>query len=260
MGALNSTVRRSAVESPGGHGIGLNVDGGSLSADHLLMRNLGSGAFHLGSTGGSPTVQATISQAAIHTDILAVGSRYMVSVGNTSSAELTNCTIVIEDNPSGYAIQSANDLVLNNCLIVFAAGFYHYIDTITFEGDNNIYVFVGEIGVDGNYRFTLNGSSYVNNFSGWQSATGQDANSEFHVVDDISDIFTGDPSAGDFRINTSTDVGAAIVALGAGVTEHWDFNKRAIMSGPPEVWPVGPASLSEAQNYVKAPTSWDFYP
>lgn len=103
---------------------------------------------------------------------------------------------------------------------------------------------------------TIGGNFYdlSTNIAGFRTASSQDANSYGYNAS----VFTGDPSSGDFRVDLTN-----IIGLGhdgnAGVTEHWDYNEREIVSGPPQTWPTIPQTLEEAVNYILDPVSWDFY-
>lgn len=134
----------------------------------------------------------------------------------------------------------------NNCVQVPSGG--------TYVGDYNVFVRpAGGTGPFGSYHGTTYNLS--TNLAGWQAATGQDA----HSIVLTSSPFTGTPANGDFRFTASALTGAGHDG-DAGPSDHWDYNLRAAVAGPPEVWPTIPTTLAEARTYVLDPTAWDYYP
>lgn len=130
-----------------------------------------------------------------------------------------------------------------------------------------------------------NGTLYNGAFGTYQAASGQDANSVFcKAADQVSGngiafwlgVATGanaGPQDGDWRINPNAKVykgdGSALTGLfGDGVTpitqaggqEHWNFNTRSIVAGPPTRYPVPPLTIADMRTYVEDPTAWNFYP
>lgn len=130
------------------------------------------------------------------------------------------------------------------------------------------------------YNAVLHGS-----LGAFQAASGQDANSVYLKHADqvsgngiafwlgVSAGANAGPADGDFRINPSARVynGAGTQLSGvfadgvtpitmAGPQEHWDFNLRAVASGPPSRYPALPATIAEMRAYVNDPSGWDFYP
>jgi hypothetical protein len=104
---------------------------------------------------------------------------------------------------------------------------------------------------------TYHGTNYdlSSQMAAYRATTTQDANS----IALTSSVFTGNPSDGDFRI-----INSALTDAGhdgdAGVTEHWDYNLRQVVDGPPQEWPVIPTTYQEALEYIQDPEVWNFYP
>lgn len=119
--------------------------------------------------------------------------------------------------------------------------------------DYNVYVNIGA----GSLQYTYNSVTYTG-LSAYQSGSGQEANSLEFTSATLSDVLSGDPATGDFRINAAGTVGAQIAALGAGAQEHWDWNARAVASGPATAWPDVPETLGEARTYALNPGAWTF--
>jgi hypothetical protein len=148
---------------------------------------------------------------------------------------------------------SSGALVINN-VITYANTYASSVDAptgTTYTADNNVFVtFNGASPSVWNY---YHGTLYTT-FAPFKAATGQDANSI--IYDPASGVpFSGTPSAGDFRLSGS-GVGASAAALGAGPQNHWDWNTRAVASGPPSAWPNAPKTLADAITYVGNPTGW----
>lgn len=238
-----------------GSAIALNEPNASLTVARCCLQNFQASAIQVGTTLGSPAVKLKVTQTALWIGVANIGSRFIVNAGANSPADISNLTVAEGNFASGFAVMAGGSLRLNNSLIVIGL-FYQFVQAVSFTGDNNVYVMVGS----GNSEFNLNGTNYVNNFAGWQAATGQDANSKLFQVASLAEIFSGNPSTGDFRINSSTVVGQAITERSSGVQEHWDFNRRSVVVTPPTRWPVGPSTLAEAKIYVQNPPAWNFYP
>lgn len=153
-----------------------------------------------------------------------------------------------------------------------------------YVGDFNVFYFVGQAAP----QFGFNGTTYGgSNMSTWQAATGQDLNSVFLKAADqvsgngiafwkgIADGVNNGPVDGDFRINPAARVyhgttGAQLSGVfadgvtpitEAGAQEHWNWNERAIVPGPPTLYPSLPQTIDEMRLYIRNPsTGWDFYP
>lgn len=117
--------------------------------------------------------------------------------------------------------------------------------------DNNLYSRPG--GGIGPYA-TWNGTGYdlSSAFASWRTASGKDANSAAVT----STPFTGTTTNGDFTLSAAALINGAY----SGMTEHWDFNTRSVVSTPPTRWAVGPRTYAEALTYIEDPEAWDFYP
>lgn len=137
----------------------------------------------------------------------------------------------------------------------------------TYTGDYNIF--------DGSPGYV--GNRYLNNtyttLADWQTAVSADANSVYITAAQKANLWLGDPTTGDFRINPSAEVTGSDGTIytgtfadgttpitDAGPQTYWDWNARASAAGPPTTWPDVPETLSEAQTYIAAPAAWDFYP
>lgn len=168
--------------------------------------------------------------------------------------------------------------------VFFCAG--RPMDAITnlHIADYNVFYFIGQT----NPILQWNGTIYSSGTTAFQSyvaASGQDVNSVYLKPADqtaanplafwlgVSTGANSGPASGDFRINPGArvydkDNTARIGVFGDGITpitaagpqEHWDFNLRAIVAGPPSRYPVLPATLAEMRTYTEDPTAWDFYP
>ena len=104
---------------------------------------------------------------------------------------------------------------------------------------------------------TYHGTNYdlSSQMAAYRATTTQETNS----IALTSSALTGTPATGDFRINASALTGAGHDG-DAGVTEHWDYNLRQVIAGPPERWPVVPTTYAEALEYIQDPEAWNFYP
>jgi hypothetical protein len=123
--------------------------------------------------------------------------------------------------------------------------------------------------------------SLIFHLNDWQAASGQDAHSVgLDSADQVSGnanafwlgmaLGTGGPEVGDFRINPNARVigGDGTAYIGtftdgtpitqAGPQTHWDWNARAIASGPPTHIPQLPITLSQMRQYIQTPKLWTF--
>lgn len=150
---------------------------------------------------------------------------------------------------------SSGTLEFNGC-ITYANVYGCSIDAptgVSYVADNNVFVTfnAGSPQVWNFYHGTL-----YTTFAPFVAATGQDAHSI--IYDPSSGVpFSGTPSAGDFRLSGS-GVGASATTLGAGPQNHWNWNTRAAVSGPPSAWPIVPKTLADAITYVSNPTAWSW--
>lgn len=207
----------------------------------------------IGNSGGYDTM--TWNQVAAVRNGFSGGSYSPIKITNASNTSVTNTSIYTPPDFYGNGIGWVNDTTGNlslNRSIIAANNAFTIPATATYgTSDYNVFsrINIGPyVTFDGNFYET---NSQMPQF---RTATSQDTNS-YGVA---SSVFTGDPSAGDFRV----DLSDALI-LGhdgnAGVTEHWNFNTRTIVSGPPEAWPVIPVTYQEAINYILDPEGWDFY-
>lgn len=257
FGALDNKVISSMISTPNGSAVSSNLPNATLSVEHSLIKQFTGSGVNVGIVTGNPKVNINISQTGFFVNISSIGSRFFVNAGINSPVVCSNATLVNQGlGSTGYVFLAKSSLVLNNCLIVLTS-IYQFIDCLSFLGDNNVYVMIG----NNNWFFRMNGVQYVNNFGAWKTATGQDQNSLFFNGSGIAmgDVFSGDISSGDFRINPNTVVGQAIMARNAGVSEHWDWNLRSVVSGPSVKWPISPGTMELAKSYVNNPGGWNFY-
>jgi hypothetical protein len=189
--------------------------------------------------------------------------------------QVTNCVVAGTTNSGAiggggfvgcnYSVLQANGACFTNSTIV---------------SDYNIWYFHGQSFVRG-----FVGGVLKNSLGAWQTDTSQDTNSVYvkHVDQTrggqyalwlgVAEDINNGPSDGDWRINPGARVynGADAPLIGtfadgvtpltdAGIQEHWNFNTRSIVAGPPTRPPVFPATISELRSYVNDPTSWNFYP
>ena len=155
---------------------------------------------------------------------------------------------------------------------VYANGSHLSVDAGTYTGDYNVFCSGGASEVRIYDRLQGAAGTEYTTLAAWQSASGQDANSVYLTSAQYSAFWLNDPSTGDFRINPDAEVTGAdgTIYTGefpdgtpitrAGPQTHWDWNARSEASGPPTQWPAIPSSYAESAEYVKSPSSWDFYP
>jgi hypothetical protein len=171
-------------------------------------------------------------------------------------------------------------LTLNNSILIATSG--RVLNTLAspYAGDFNIFQGIG----DSNPVFGFNELTY-GGLTNWQAATGQDANS---VTLRGSDQTAGNPNAfwlgvstnanagpvdGDWRINplaraynaagatlTGTFADGVTPLTAAGPQEHWNYNTRSVVAGPPTRLLRIPETKAEERTYINDPTAWDFYP
>jgi hypothetical protein len=128
---------------------------------------------------------------------------------------------------------------------------------INYSGDHNAFAKRDDDGSGpGNEALIWHGTTY-NGLVGWRTATGQDANSFEFVGGDVSQLFSGTYSAGDYRL-AGTGSGATAASIGAGPQFHWDWNAKAKVSGPPTSWPNVPKTLADAITYGSNPAAWSW--
>jgi hypothetical protein len=168
---------------------------------------------------------------------------------------------------------------------VFYCG-YRPMNEITSShlADFNVFYFIGQANPILHWNGTVY-SSATTAFQSYVAASGQDKSSVYLKPADqtngnllafwlgVANGANSGPADGDFRINPNARVydrnnNARIGTYGDGVTpithagpqQHWDFNLRMAVAGPPSRYPVLPNSISEMRSYVEDPTTWNFYP
>lgn len=202
---------------------------------------------------------STLSQCSLYCDTLTTGHATVWWNNSSSSAVLTvNNSIIFN---GFYLMQlTAGETYVGNYNVFFAA----------IPGDSSTHI-----------HFYYQGTN-IYSLSGWQTATGQDAQSVYLARADqtasnqyafwlgVSTGANNGPKDNDWRINPNARVysGADVAYIGtfpdgtlittAGTQSHWDWNARNSASGPPTLAPNVPASLSDAQTYINSPTSWIF--
>jgi hypothetical protein len=124
---------------------------------------------------------------------------------------------------------------------------------ITYTGDHNDFAKFD----DGQGSWLFYHGTLYHGLTEWRAATSQDLNSLDFIGGDVSQLFSGTYSAGDFRL-AGTGIGAAAAGIGAGPQNHWNWNTKAAVSGPPSAWPTVPKTLADAITYMTNPTSWSW--
>lgn len=192
------------------------------------------------------------------------------SGGTATRLTMINTALVTTNNAIAGGNLSMSYSVIQSDALMFSLA--------TIINDFNIYSRPGLAYVQG----TVGGTAH-NSLGAWQAATGQDTNSVFVKTSEqtganalwlgIAEGTSQGPVDGDFRINPNAKVynGAGIALFGtfadgttpltlAGPQEHYNFNARSVVAGPPTRWPVLPANDDEVRVYMDDPTAWDFYP
>ncbi|WP_197020259.1 hypothetical protein [Hyphomonas sp. CY54-11-8] len=172
----------------------------------------------------------------------------MIRFNTVGAFTFTNCIFYSGSANRPKMIQLAgwagSTMNVNGC-IFYGPGSYmlDIPSTVTYVGNNNVFY-----NPTGNVNLRFNSTNYTD-IASWRTATGQDASSVIANPD-----FSGTVANGDFRLTAS----GGADAIGAGVQNHWGWNTRAIVSGPPSVWPVIPESQADARDYCLDPEAWDF--
>jgi hypothetical protein len=178
----------------------------------------------------------------------------LTSALNGCTLELNNCIFyhsAFRSTMSNEGMTSGTIRVRNSIIAYPANGNPIIVPNgVTYEGDNNVFV------PQGNVNMTYHGALKTT-LAAWQSATGQDANSIVVAAANLAQLFSGTVANGDFRLG-GAGAGAQAAALLAGPQSHWDWNRRAIASGPPTAWPLVPATLAESETYIDNPSAWAF--
>jgi len=196
---------------------------------------------------------------------------------------VTRCAIV---NVGGAITGGAGasfraSLTLNYSIVIATGG--RVMDNLQtpYVGDYN--VFRGT--ADNQPVFSIN-AAVSSSFANWQTISGgQDLNSVWLKASDqtagnanafwlgISTNANAGPVDGDWRINPAARAynaaGAALTGTFAdGVTpltlagpqEHWNYNTRSVVAGPPTRLVRLPESKAEERQYIEDPAAWNFYP
>jgi hypothetical protein len=204
--------------------------------------------------GGSDS--ASWSPIAIARTFAGGGSQSPIKVVDGSDVTVDQTTIATPASFFGYAAGrvsgTTGSLALNRSLLT--ANSAVEVPSAASYGTSNNNVFVR---TDIGPYVTYHGTNYdlSSQMAAYRATTTQNANS----IALTSSVFTGNPSDGDFRI-----INSALTDAGhdgdAGVTEHWDYNLRQVVDGPPQEWPVIPTTYQEALEYIQDPEVWNFYP
>jgi len=172
-------------------------------------------------------------------------------------------------------------LTLDRCVVISTNGRPLNNIVAPYVGDYNVFQGIADsqpvFGIDG-----LVSSSFAN----WQTISGnQDLNSVWLRGSDqtagnanafwlgVSTNANAGPADGDWRINPNARVynaaGTALTGVFAdGVTpittagpqEHWNYNNREVVSGPPTRLPYLPSSKAEERTFINDPRGWNYYP
>jgi hypothetical protein len=212
--------------------------------------------------------------------------------------EVQNCVWFKSGNQNALTSPSGGgvpNLSVNNSICITSDWAYAVdISGLTsYTGNNNIFAsfFTGR-----QARFRYNGIDTASagtdqhKLKRWQDLSGQDANSVYilpadQTIGGANALFLGwsnassgtrndhGPALGDFRINPNARVysGADVAYIGefpdgtplvgnVGPQFHWDWNARAVASGPPTSWPDVPETEVEQTQYISDPEAWNFYP
>ncbi len=210
---------------------------------------------------------------------------------NLTSVTLSDNTFVAELGASAkiytQGIASTNTPTFNrNVFWSSEQPIFEFTATPALSADYNVYYTAPNFGST-QAKFIWN-NIFITGLANWQAATGEDANSVYcRPADQVAggtnafwlgwaeaaggtDLETVGPAIGDFRINPLARVytGAEVAYIGTfadstplsscGQQSHWDWNARAVASGPALEWPTVPTSLADAQDYITAPAEWVF--
>jgi len=180
------------------------------------------------------------------------------------TANFSHNTMVFDSFANAIYFNDAKDCVVERNIIVFRkTGTNSAVNVAGSTGqplsiDYNVYCQVlGGIGwraIDLTWYYSL---------AAWRAATGFDQHSVVLDAAQTAQLFYGDPATGDFRLNpgctlTFTD-GTPIVG-DAGARAHYSWNAKSVVDGPPQQWPLPPASEDQCVQYLLDIPAWDFYP
>lgn len=219
------------------------------------------------------------------------GSINLPSAGATAgkSIEIADCAVHVEDVVSGSALTLSVASICNvhhNVLcsegvgsvaaisaVDGASSFTRNIVMLNRSGTNRIVVMNNDMVRDYNVYIAAGGGSiyWQDTVSGtaftlaeWQSETGQDLNSVSLNGDQADELFLNGLAGvivGDFRLNPRCRIrfgDGSLVIDNVGPREHYDWPRRAVLSGPPRGWPTFPVTESECVAYIRDPWAWDY--
>jgi hypothetical protein len=268
----------------------VTVNNNSVGAPDCNTMVVTNSYFKLTAGAGGSTVSNLLSERNIYTNSLqtfifgrhiqvhrnialstpTTGTQTLITLGALTSWTLEYSTMHGGDRACMTTASSSGGAInINHCVFAFLPNFLHFIsidDTMVYTGNYNVFSLNGSSQV----KFKKGATNYTT-LSAWQAATGQDAQSVYLTTAQRTAFFLGDPATGDFRINPSAQVTGAdgTVYTGtfpdgtpiteAGVQEHWNFNTRSVVSGPPTAFPTVPVNYAECVTYIKNPEGWDFY-
>jgi len=236
-------------------------------------------------TGSAMAFRCLVSLPAITIDNLVarqLNGFVMTLNATTTPPELTNCSLIgTSANIAGGSGAQRAPLVLNYCVVIATNG--RVLDNLAAPYVGNFNVFRGAGTGSTQPVFSIDGT-VDSSLSAWQSRTGQDAQSVWlkgldQNAGDANAFWLGvatnanaGPDDGDWRINPAAKVynaagtalfgtfadGTTPITL-AGAQEHWNFNTRSVVAGPPTQLLTLPATKAEERQYVDDPEAWDFY-
>lgn len=222
---------------------------------------------------------SAFSTANIHTVEMCDGAVYVKPGGGTSGSVLSPAiaqvlnfhhNVIRMDSGGAFASQAASvtmpagSAFKNNILIngqVQTGSPLTMTNVVpSFTSDYNVYVNL--TGAQLRWFNAVTATQY-NSLAAYQAATGQDANSIVLDAGQAKQLFLGDTSAGDFRLNTACPIkfadGTPVVG-NAGPRSFRDWNGRGVLPGQPFAWPTPPNTLTEAEAYCRNPRAWNWYP
>lgn len=255
-----------------GRNLYIHTTGGGMSDNPgttlLLERSIfnPTGASVFGSVNGT----TTIKNSAFYFGTTSTSANFQLA-STMTAFNMLHCTFsgvsVAPMYFSGSTSSNTGTVACNYNVFAFVPNlrFHIWIDNSqTYTGDYNIfYASANQI------KNSYHGTTYTT-LSTWQTATGQDTHSVYITTGQLATLFLGSTSSGDFRINPNAQVTGAdgtvysgtfpdgTPLVNGGVQEHWDYNKRTIITGPPIAFPNIPISYADCLIYIKSPTSWVF--
>lgn len=194
-------------------------------------------------------------------------------------AVISHCSII--GRGAGITGNPNTQLTLNNCVVWSPNGRPLDLVVAPYVGNFNVFQFQSS---DNQPIFRFNGVT-LGTLAAWQTATGQDTHSVWvrnsdQVAGSANAFWLGvatnanaGPADGDWRINPTARVynsaGATLTGTfadgvtpltAAGPQEHWNFNTRSVVAGPPTRLLRLPQTKAEERQYINEPSLWNFYP